>query len=1853
MDTCRREEQEDQEEHGEEHRPRYRCRTTTTHDDKEFHHRNRSFQDRSSSTGSTTHQICLGEDDEEDDPNKNIDFGCEGRKNMQTINGPEVNFRHRRILHGVGPTGTEQHICDDGCARMRNHRAHQEGRESDGCLQNDQMGQCHEECHTNGHGQDCTAREEPHPLHHELWKLQTAKVRKAAHAVLQLPEVWTPSKDVPQTDAGVSLLCTNTRVHSMQGRHEHRPPVRQLQGKSRYNITPMSQEVSSRRAYEERSQGVTNPEEIITSKPMEEDCSGTIEESQDVCPNHGRFPGVQPSQNPSEECKRSNSGPGTNRNTEGKHQKRNTITEDPRRPNADNISPSRHTTATAHSRATPRTTGPSVEKTRRRWTGNTSSRESETAPFRATSTSGTGLNRQDDRSTRVGAGSNQHSYASSDCITEENHEWETPADPYTEDDDRSGIECPELSNGIKKIPFTATPQSPGRNIDHELHPTGRPEPLLFRATSQSQRSNFNQELHQPGGPATVLSRASPHSQRSNYNQEQHPPGGPGTVFFRATPHSTRRNINHEQHPPGDPETVFFRATPHSTRRNINREQHPPGRPETVFFRATPHSTRRNTNHELHPPGGPETILFRATPQSPRRVNTEDDACPSMPSGTIKIVHWNAEGANRKTAVIQAAILQDELDILMIQDTRYQPRPDGLPSLRISGYHTYHRPKIPHGDDDVANHGLVTLVKHTIPSEEADQIDFGRGTESLTVRIWINQQPLLLHNVYRTAGDLDILGPLNANPRALLLGDLNARHEVWCRGHNTAGQALADQLLQLDTLSLLNPPRVWTTTNDTVIDLAIVPNDMAATTEWSIYPQLLSDHLAVLLTVRLEHQRTTVPVPKRWLTQQADWPTYGTNLLELNDQIQWQDLDTNTETINGAILQAASSAIPKSSGRSSQRPYWRNNLGVQMAKSDYNFHLHEYRKQPSQDRLHNVRQSFGEFTDLCSSVRNQSWQKWIEECNTLNTHDIWRRIKTSTGAAPRPPTHPEPKQEADTICERFTQRCSLQNLPQSTVEQLADDLPRRLLTIRDACTEEKDTNQIFTLSELEAVLVHLKDTTPGEDTICYSMIRNTPLAFRHTFLKLINQSFVEGRLPEQWKIAKVIPIPKKEKGTYRPISLLPVLSKVMERMVLNRIKWSAHPFHNMSMGFRPGVGTMDAIATLLQHVSPIKTYRNGHSTRTVAIFLDLEKAFELVSAEVILECMIKQGIGGKLLIWVRDFLHQRKGAVHFQGHDSEVGNFTNGTPQGSSLSPTLFNMVINQLLKLDMGHGIYLTAYADDLVLYGSGDSEDTIWDKMTTALGRLETKATQLGLNFSPTKCEAMWFRANNPTWHFRIGGQIIPWKSVVKYLGVMVDKRLTFRQQADYVKQKASTKMNALKVVSSLSGVNGTILRRMYTASVQSCIEYGSMTFGMMAESNIKKIQTVQNQGMRLILGVPSRTSAIQMGMELQMLPVKHRAILRRATFHLKLLTQPNHPLHQKAIQAPRRRRRLDWNGEMHACYNLAATNGAEMEPLIWNNMAPWDELPYTCRIHWLKDSPELCLQNALEFINNAPPHITAVYYTDGSCDGRHVAAAYVTDAEEMVFRLNDTASVVDAELTAILLAIGDAHRRGHIPIIHTDSMTAVKILDDRHSAKTPTADAIRRIAARLQRKPIINWVPAHRGIPGNERADAAAKSGLQLQTVDRHVPCSKYRTRKQMSKTIKDHHTEEIYAAASANTQLHRELFQSNEDRKKLLSIPRNIQKQIHRLRLRSPTYSQVCTRFPLECQYCEEDIICIADHWLQDCDAMAQHHLEMMNRLGPNHRPDGRQLSTDILNNQAECDYNDLQRLLRRYPLPSPSS
>ena len=177
---------------------------------------------------------------------------------------------------------------------------------------------------------------------------------------------------------------------------------------------------------------------------------------------------------------------------------------------------------------------------------------------------------------------------------------------------------------------------------------------------------------------------------------------------------------------------------------------------------------------------------------------------------------------------------------------------------------------------------------------------------------------------------------------------------------------------------------------------------------------------------------------------------------------------------------------------------------------------------------------------------------------------------------------------------------------------------------------------------------------------------------------------------------------------------------------------------------------------------------------------------------------------------------------------------------------------------------------------------------------------------------------------------------------------------------------------------------------------------------------------------------------------------------------------------------------------------------------------------------------------------------------------------------------------------------------------MTAINILNNRKLDLITITRVIRDTSSRLTQRSTNNWIPAHTGIPGNENADHAEKRGLQLDRIHTTVNASTFREQTRMKKQMTRHYNEEAHNDASQQTKDYRQLHQTDNSRRKLISIPMKVQRSIWRLNMRCPTYSQVTTGQPLRYRWCGEDYSNITEHWLRHFPALVYWQALMMARL-----------------------------------------
>ena len=288
--------------------------------------------------------------------------------------------------------------------------------------------------------------------------------------------------------------------------------------------------------------------------------------------------------------------------------------------------------------------------------------------------------------------------------------------------------------------------------------------------------------------------------------------------------------------------------------------------------------------------------------------------------------------------------------------------------------------------------------------------------------------------------------------------------------------------------------------------------------------------------------------------------------------------------------------------------------------------------------------------------------------------------------------------------------------------------------------------------------------------------------RQILFEFINKLYKDRHLPSNWKQAEQVPIPKPDmKNAFRPISLLSCVSKTMESMVLNRaLTIARHQFSELLYGFMPQRGTTDGLVTL---VSAITENMNSKTNKDcIAVYVDLEKAFELAHPLVVAHEASKLGIKGHMLAYIVDYLKDRKGTVKYQGTKSQVRDFDLGTPQGSCISPFLFNMIMNRLISketddicpLPYPDEVQIVSYADDIAIICNHKNKNEL---IQQALATLDQRCRALGLKISVDKTKFVRYTANRhkEQSQFTLQGTDIDRVPSCKYLGVVFDEKNEF----------------------------------------------------------------------------------------------------------------------------------------------------------------------------------------------------------------------------------------------------------------------------------------------------------------------------------------------------------------------------------------------------------------------------------------------------------------------------------------------
>ena len=393
---------------------------------------------------------------------------------------------------------------------------------------------------------------------------------------------------------------------------------------------------------------------------------------------------------------------------------------------------------------------------------------------------------------------------------------------------------------------------------------------------------------------------------------------------------------------------------------------------------------------------------------------------------------------------------------------------------------------------------------------------------------------------------------------------------------------------------------------------------------------------------------------------------------------------------------------------------------------------------------------------------------------------------------------------------------------------------------------------------EEVYTLCKEINPmkssGLDKIWAKICKDAFLVLVDQLVHLFNCSLLTSIFPKAWKIAKISPLFKggdrEDVGNYRPVSLLPLPGKLLEKIVHNNFYkfFEKNTFLTVNQGgFRKGFSTISTIADL---TDDLFTSINNNSL-LLGAFVDLKKAFDTVNYEILLKKLVKAGIRGAMYEWCKNYISDRHQATRVNGITTELLPVTCGVPQGSVLGPLFFLVYINDLRYALDNCGMRL--YADDTVIYHTGNTIEENQKSLQASLKMFEHWCNVNALTINTKKTKIMMFgrkhkikKTRKPS--IKIYGKNIQCVPSFKYLGVILDSSLTLKTHIASVIHSILHKIGVLSKLRRY--LNTRVAVQRYKSMVLPYFDYANILYNKANSSDLDKLQRMQNRCLRLCLG-------------------------------------------------------------------------------------------------------------------------------------------------------------------------------------------------------------------------------------------------------------------------------------------------------------------------------------------------------------------------------------------------------------------
>ncbi|CAG2243558.1 unnamed protein product [Mytilus edulis] len=945
---------------------------------------------------------------------------------------------------------------------------------------------------------------------------------------------------------------------------------------------------------------------------------------------------------------------------------------------------------------------------------------------------------------------------------------------------------------------------------------------------------------------------------------------------------------------------------------------------------------------------------------------------------------------------------------------------------------------------------------------------------------------------------------------ILLGDFNAKSLEWNNVKDNSHGLILEECMTENYLICVNDGQYTRRNSQSVIDLAIISENIYNEVKDCItltHESVKSDHIAVYLDVKseekIEDNQTTEEI---WNLKKIDWNKWKNTTKQIFSSFEYVNREKTDDLYRRFEIEfekCMEDTIPKIAKRkliSHRHPVWWNEE-VKDFKRKLNQAQRRFKSRSTPENFQILKNAESEFQEITEKAQEE-WGEHLGEklTNARTAKDRWNAFKKMTKKTTNNIVLPFIDCDGKVLfneqlkCEELEKtyfkgnHLKTSSFDQTHYEEIMKKYKNISEEMFDQEMEEKEYNEPIDPDELIGAIQRLKnDTAPGPDQIFSELLMKADESLYSVLSYVFNKSWEEGKLPKPWKLANVKFIRKMGKSTYnnpssyRPISLTSILGKVMERVVTSRLEGYIETNSILDPeqeGFRHYRSTENALLSLTQNI--FNAFNNNEFI--LAVFIDLEKAYDSVWREGLLTKLYDNGVKGNIWNWINNFLKERQARCVINNHKGSWFETKIGLPQGSVIAPLLFNIFIKDIFA---NLSCKKCKFADDGTVWINGKNLNDMEKQVQKDLNIIQDWTKKWRINLSIEKTEYCIFSRNGPIkkMNLQLEGKLLKYNCNPKILGVTLDEKLSFLKHIENVEQKAHKAISLLRMIKGVAKVSTKILLQIYQSIVLSTLEYASSVW-QTCETNITdKLNKIQRKGLAICLNVTPTSSVETLEVVSGILPIH----LRREEIATRTLAKINSydisiPIKQilddwKTIDIPEKYvspvgKMILQAEDMKVCTGVDV-NGIEAEfefngirrykspPDYWKNLGNSKS-----RSTDQKNVGKLIIMEKLSHL----PANSCIAFTDGSCLG----SPGPVGAGAVIFPSNNQPQIEINSQTSIGILTLNWKSENYIKVIR-EIKKNMKVL-------------------KMNGIPLnFEWTPGHADIQGNDIADSLAKKGAK----------------------------------------------------------------------------------------------------------------------------------------------------------------